>query len=288
MQPLFKKYLEERLKVSEGNNLIIENVELVGGGCINQTARLKTNTKDFFVKWNVQSDMLLLEEKGLKELSSAEVISIPKVIGSGDFKDTSFLLLEFISSFQKKEKFWRQFGRELAQLHKKTNANYGLIDDNYIGSLPQKNKKYTNWIDFFINQRIEVQLQIGKNKIPKRIREKAEKLYDILPNLFSEEPPSLLHGDLWSGNYMVGVSGQPMLIDPAIYYGNREMDLAMTKLFGGFPEEFYSSYKEEYPLEKGSLERFKICNLYPLLVHVNLFGGAYLQQVENILDKHLN
>ena len=288
MQLLFKNHLEERLKIHEGNNLIIENVELVAGGCINKTARLKTNIKDFFVKWNIHSDMLSLEEKGLKELSSAQVISIPKVIGSGEFKNTSFLLLEFISSFQKKEKFWRQFGRELAQLHKKTKINYGLNYDNYIGSLPQDNKKHKEWIGFFINQRIEPQLKIGRDNIPSRIRDKIEKLYNVFSDIFSEEPASLLHGDLWNGNYMVNSLGEPMLIAPAIYYGNSEMDLAMTKLFGGFTKEFYRSYQEIYPLEKGHNERMEICNLYPLLVHVNLFGKGYLSQVENILDKYVN
>ncbi|MBK5285164.1 MAG: fructosamine kinase family protein [Bacteroidia bacterium] len=152
---------------------------------------------------------------------------------------------------------------------------------------PQSNSQKRTWAEFFISERLEKQIAFAKDLgvIDNSTIQQFNNLYKRLPELIPEEAPSLLHGDLWNGNFMTGNDGKAWLIDPAIYYGHREMDLAMTKLFGGFSEEFYSSYIESFPLQKGFTERIDIHNLYPLLVHVNLFGGGYLIEVKNILSR---
>ena len=147
------------------------------------------------------------------------------------------------------------------------------------------NTKKENWIDFFVQNRLLAQLNIGG--FSSSIKNDFEKLFDKLPDLIPQEKPSLIHGDLWGGNFLVKEHTLPVLIDPAIYFGNREMDIAMSKLFGRFNTNFYTSYNEVFPLEKGWEERVNLCNLYPLLVHVNLFGGGYLNQVKNILSYYV-
>ena len=177
-------------------------------------------------------------------------------------------------------------GQRLASLHRCSSEFFGLDDDNYIGSLRQYNHPNSNWINFFIEQRLEVQVKLAINKwrcCPHGGQKKFESLYAKLPSLIASEKPSLVHGDLWSGNLITDDKGEPCLIDPAVYFGNREADLAMTRLFGGFNDEFYSAYEESFPLPQGSEKRIDLYNLYPLLVHVNLFGGSYVHSVEGIL-----
>lgn len=151
--------------------------------------------------------------------------------------------------------------------------------------MPQYNKTFPSWVDFFINQRLQIQLQKArdKNLIDRSAVQIFEKCYPYLPDFFPQDPPALLHGDLWSGNYMIGPQGNPWIIDPAVYYGHRYMDLAMSKLFGGFDPDFYHAYQAEYPLEKNWHHSMDIANLYPLLVHVNLFGGGYWESVMRIV-----
>ena len=170
-------------------------------------------------------------------------------------------------------------------MHKQTDEKFGLDFDNYIGTLPQNNTQDKNWVDFFIRNRLLAQLDVGNYSLS--VRQDFEKLFKKLPDLFPNEKPAILHGDLWSGNFLVKDRETPVLIDPAIYFGNREMDIAMCKLFGGFHADFYASYNEEFPLESDWEERINLCNLYPLLVHVNLFGGGYLNQVKNILSYYV-
>ena len=181
----------------------------------------------------------------------------------------------------KTKNFWENFGRDLSYLHQNSNSLFGLDHDNFIGSLVQKNQYHSTWIDFFIHQRIKPQLLLGN--FSSDFLRSCDKLFVKIEDLFSNEPSSLLHGDLWSGNFLSN-NERPVLIDPSVYFGCREMDISMTKLFGGFDQRFYDSYNENFPLYEGWEERIDICNLYPLLVHVNLFGGSYYNQTKNIID----
>ena len=197
----------------------------------------------------------------------------------------AFLLLEHIEGGLKNTAFWEDFGRSLARLHATTNERFGLERDNYIGSLKQTNTPYAYWDVFFNHCRLEPQVKMARDKQRLGMGEvlRFERLYMKLAALFPPEPPALLHGDLWSGNFLCDQFNKPALIDPAVYFGHREMDIAMTKLFGGFEPAFYSAYNAERPMEQGWEERVDLCNLYPLLVHVNLFDGGYAQQVRDVL-----
>jgi fructosamine-3-kinase len=281
-----------------GGAVKMEQLSSVGGGCINETAKVKTSAGVFFVKWNDAKKypgMLEAEAKGLQLLKDANEIKVPEVIAHKTVDNTQYLILEFIVPLSSEysgrgiggDAFWHDFGASLAKLHKHTSEQFGLDHDNYIGSLPQSNRQHKKWNDFFILERLEPQIKLARDsgKIGNSISQKFNKLFSQLEKIFPEEKPSLLHGDLWSGNYMIGSKGQPVIIDPAVYYGHREMDLAMTKLFGGFSSSFYEAYNEEFPLEEDWQKRIDICNLYPLMVHVNLFGGSYVMQVESILRK---
>jgi fructosamine-3-kinase len=266
----------------------IQEFSFAGGGCINQGGKLKTTAGTFFLKWNDAKKfpgMFEAESKGLKLLRQQNVIRIPEVIGQRENFSFQFLLLEFVEQKSRSKNYWEQLGKKLAGLHRCSEGFFGLGYSNYIGSLPQYNNSNTNWVDFFIEQRLQVQLKLAiENGVAKADWEKKfAALYNKLPGLIPVEAPSLLHGDLWSGNLITDEKGEPCLIDPAVYYGNREADLAMTKLFGGFSGHFYSAYHEAFPLSPGHEQRVDLYNLYPLMVHVNLFGGSYMHSVESIL-----
>ncbi len=286
----FHNKIEAILSDKIERTILISEVNAVSGGSINNAYCLTTNHDKYFIKKN-QADrypeMFEKEAKGLDLLRESGAIRIPDVIGLGEFDNTSFLIMEFIESATQKPNFWKQFGQQLAQLHQNTNSTFGLDHSNYIGSLYQQNNPYNNWTDFYINERLQAQLKLARdnNQIDIATISKFENLYKRLDEIFPKESPALVHGDLWSGNFMVDEVGQPVIMDPAVYYGHREMDLAMTKLFGGFDDELYDSYNKCYPMEKGWENRVDICNLYPLMVHVNLFGGGYLGQVKSIVSK---
>ena len=280
--------VEESLQPVLGNHLAISDFKPVGGGCINNGGKLITNEGPFFIKYNDAryEGMFDAEAKGLRLLKNAGSIHIPTVYTTGKTSQNQiFIVLEWIESGSKKRGFWKQFGQELASLHKVSSKQFGLEFDNYIGSLPQYNTQHDKWTLFFTEERIERQIRIGQDKgsLPEATIKGLRALYPLLNQIFPDEQPALLHGDLWGGNFMVNDAGEPSLIDPAVYYGHREMELAFTKMFGGFDKAFYTSYHEAYPIEKGFDERKDLYNLYPLLVHVNLFGGAYLTEVREIL-----
>jgi len=271
-----------------GNHISIDGAVALSGGSINEAYRLKTSAGDFFMKYNRASAhprMFEQEARGLSLLRDAGAVRVPEVVGHGDDGTWSFIILEYLEQAGKGPRFWEDFGRRLAGLHRHTTARYGLDHDNYIGSLPQYNDQHDRWVDFFREQRLLVQMEMASRAglLPLRTRRAFERLFSRLEQIFPDEPPALVHGDLWSGNYMVDEKGEACIIDPAVYYGFREMDIGMSRLFGVFGSAFYDAYNEAWPMAPGWRERVEICNLYPLMVHVNLFGAGYLGSVEGIL-----
>jgi len=278
-------HISSQIESEVGQKIIASHSQ--SGGDINQATILNfENGYSCFLKWNdsAPASMFETEAKGLELLSNVNTeLIIPKVILMG--KD--FLLLSLIESGSANSGSDFNFGVQLAKLHRNSSDNFGLGHDNFIGKLPQRNHTHKNWADFFIQERIEPQIKLGvdSGKFSNSSGDKIEKLSSVVEKLFPDEPPALLHGDLWSGNYMFSKTGTASIYDPAVYYGHREMDLAMTRLFGGFSKEFYEGYNSEYPLEDGFEERIQLCNLYPILVHANLFGGGYVNQAIGIMDR---
>lgn len=266
----------------------------VSGGCINDARILHTESgKHFFIKTNPGNppDMFAKEANGLKEIASANVIRVPQVIYVND----TFLLLEAIILSSKSQSFFEDFGRRFAQLHKYNGKYFGFFENNYIGSTPQINianeNEKSDWTKFYFNKRLKFQFDLAEKKgyagesLHNAFSRLENKIEDILKS--NGEKPALLHGDLWSGNFIIDEKGNACLIDPAVYYGHREADLAMTKLFGGFDDSFYEAYNEEYPLDDGYIYREKIYKLYHVLNHLNLFGSGYYQQAVSLIKYYL-
>jgi fructosamine-3-kinase len=281
-------------QIEEKLNKKIKSLTSISGGCISSAYRITSaDGLDYFLKYNPSTsiDMFSKEANGINELAKANAIHVPKVISFTE----DFILLEFISSGNKKRGFFEEFGRSFAELHKFTSESFGFFEDNYIGSNPQKNIPAENekqdWINFYFNKRILYQLELAEklgnstSELRYLVSKLEEKIEEIIFNNY--EKPSLLHGDLWGSNYMVDENGSAVLIDPAVYYGNREADLGMTKLFGGFGSEFYESYNEAFPLQDGYDYREKIYMLYHVLNHLNLFGGVYYSQAISLIKFYI-
>ncbi len=280
----------QKLSDHLGVHVEVEQSTGVGGGSINDAWRIDTNEGRFFLKTNSADrhpSMFEAEADGLHRLRSTGTVAVPEVIGHGEDHDTSWLLLEWIESSTTVKADHTGFGIGLARLHRNTADRSGLDRSNYIGTLVQRNDPHEEWVPFMIHQRLEPLVKMARDnrRVEAGIAFRFERLYPRLEELFPKEEPALLHGDLWSGNHLAGTDGRIWIFDPAVYYGHREMDLAMMQLFGGFDPKVIEAYDREYPLEKGWQERVDLCNLYPLLVHVNLFGGNYVKQVETILKR---
>jgi fructosamine-3-kinase len=232
--------------------------------------------------------MFRRERMGLECLAATGSARVPAVLLDTVDEGLQFLLMEWVEEGNRTPAFWRRFGEQVAKLHQNTNEKFGFADDNYIGSLPQKNGWYDNWVSFFEERRLRPQVELGlrNGSLDTGMAARFEKLYSLLGSFFDHEPASLLHGDLWGGNFICDRHERPVLIDPAIYYGHRSMDLAMTKLFGGFYRDFYDSYEYHFPLPANHLQQWEICNLYPLLVHLNLFGASYLGGIMDVVKKY--
>lgn len=274
------------------NSKIISATSL-SGGCISDAYKISLqDNRNLFLKINssLPQDMFQKEANGLKELAKPNVIKIPNVIAVND----TFILLEFIENGIKQKNFFEDFGRAFAEMHKYTSSSFGFYEDNYIGSTKQINiadeNEKNNWTAFYFNKRILFQFRLAEkngyatDELKNGISFLENNIQKILKG--SNEPPSLLHGDLWSGNYMVNASGKVCLIDPAVYYGHREADLAMTKLFGGFSESFYKSYNESFRLKDGYSYRENIYKLYHVLNHLNLFGSGYYSQAVSLIKSY--
>jgi fructosamine-3-kinase len=283
-----KKSVESHLSVKSAIPVLITETRPIGGGCINEAYFLKTSIGNYFIKYNTADafpGMFEKEAAGLQILTDTKAISVPEVIGTNEAGIYAYLLLRYIENGSPRSHFWNEFGTKLADLHRNTSDYFGLENDNYIGSLVQINKPHPDFYGFFISQRLEPQLKEARNSgaFSQSDTRYFDSLFKTLHNIIPSEKPALIHGDLWSGNFMVTSNGSPCLIDPAVYYGHREADIAMTQLFGGFQPEFYRAYNQAWPMEKNWQKRMDIFNLYPLLVHVNLFGSSYAGQVLRII-----
>lgn len=285
-----KSSLETGLIKLYGSGSAVTGTSPVGGGSINQAVKLKTTRGEFFVKYNSRTKypgMFETEKRGLEQLGATQTLIIPAVKVQEETSEYSYLLLEWMESTVGTTLMWEEAGQNLSKLHQHTAPDFGLDYDNYIGSLRQVNNQKPDWIDFLVNFRLEPLMQQAfDQKLFNREDFSAfEQLCSRLHQLLPAEKPALLHGDLWSGNFMATPEG-PAVIDPAVYFGHREMDIAMTKLFGGFPPGFYEAYHDLFPLESGWQQRIELNQLYPLLVHVNLFGSGYTDSVRSVLRNY--
>lgn len=256
------------------------------------TGKIQTvSGKVYFLKTGSTSTTYQCEANGLEELKKAESIRIAKVFAAGN----NFILTEYIEQGYQHNDFFEVFGKQFAQMHKTQSSHFGFYENNFIGANPQQNmaneEEKINWTAFFFNKRLLFQYRLAEKNgytspsLTKDFSELESKIEFILEG--SHEVPSLLHGDLWSGNFICDKNGNPVLIDPAVYYGHREADLAMTKLFGGFAPSFYAAYQKEYPLPEGWQYRENIYKLYHVLNHLNIFGRSYLSEAEFIIQHYL-
>lgn len=284
MTPSLQNQIAQKLNASA------VQLHAVGGGSINQTFRVSARSATYFCKVNSATKFPHLfdkEAKGLQLLQRHSTLRVPEVIGYFCCDNQQVLLLDWIKSGQRTGAFWKTFGAGLAALHHVSAAAHGLDHDNYMGSVEQANNENSHWCRFFMLQRLQplVQQCSSRKLLNAKHQQLFEQLYNRLPDIFATEPPALLHGDLWSGNYMCDDTSGAVLIDPAVYYGHRSMDLGMTTLFGGFDALFYQSYHYHYPLPSNYAEQWRVCNLYPLLIHLRLFGSSYLSQIESTLKE---
>ena len=264
----------------------------LGGGCINTSYALGDDRRRVFVKLNRASrlDMFEAEAEGLLEIARSHSIQVPAPICWGSAGAEAYLVLEYLTLGGGDKRSAAQFGRELARMHRTTQPRFGWHRDNTIGSTPQINDPCDHWAGFWQRQRLGYQLTLAeRNGAGRELLRRGEQLLDCVGEFFTDyqPPPALLHGDLWSGNAAVTGTGQPVVFDPAVYYGDREADLAMTELFGGFAAAFYAAYEEAYPLDPGYPVRKTLYNLYHILNHFNLFGGGYLRRAQDMTDRLL-
>ncbi|MBT5228692.1 MAG: fructosamine kinase family protein [Methylococcales bacterium] len=276
--------IAEHIQELTGDQVKIDQLQGLSGGCINDSYRLSSDNKDYFVKLNQPNLLTMFEAEadGLTALANSNAIRVPEAICSGVTHQQSYLVLEYIPLTSNGDQ--RTLGLALAQLHQNTAEQFGWFRDNVIGATHQPNQQTTDWLTFYANQRLQFQFDLAHSN-GARLK-KGNQLIELLPKFFTEQPEaSLLHGDLWGGNMAFDDNDNPVLFDPAVYYGDREADIAMTELFGGFTADFYAAYNEVYPLEGGYQVRKKLYNLYHVVNHFNLFGGGYLSQAEHIIDE---
>lgn len=295
----YTQSIEAAIRNIFGENTRITDQTPMSGSDLNRICRLTLNTGErVFAKYNSPErfDTFRAEAEGLDAIRKTGCIPTPAVYGYGTDRDEkkAFILLEYLPQKRMQPAAaWEKFGRELAEMHRSAadtfsnEGKYGFAGDNYIGLSPQINAGCDSWIDFFRTNRLEVQLRKGEHIFSKKQLKQFSYLLDHLDRWISEpEFPSLLHGDLWGGNAMPCADGVIRLIDPAAYVGNREADLAMTELFGGFPRSFYEAYEEMCPFEPGYRDRRDLYNLYHLLNHLNLFGNGYLGEVVSVVERY--
>jgi len=283
--------IESLIAANTGREFRVHKSRGLAGGSINDAYLIADKDRQYFVKFNhaEKLDMFAAEAEGLIELSKPGVIRIPEVIGYDHFRHQSYLVLEYISLGRSSSESDRRMGQQLAALHHTEAKRFGWRRDNTIGATPQINTWCDSWPEFLARNRIGYQLELAtRNGFGRGITNGATLCANLHVFFSNYEPrPALLHGDLWSGNYAYSNEGEPIIYDPAVYFGDRESDLAMTELFGGFSPDFYASYQEHYPLDEGYRVRKTLYKLYHILNHLNLFGSGYLAQSKNMIDSLL-
>lgn len=279
--------------ISEATGVLFLNSRQQGisGGSINTAQIVKgKDGREFFIKLNKVSlvDMFEAEAEGLQELASAQAIKVPALICWGSSGNEAYIVLEYISLEGKNS--GPKLGEQLAALHQQQWDKFGWIRDNTIGSTPQINTPSSSWVEFYRQHRLRFQLELAARRGGGQLLNQGEHLLGDLDAFFTDyQPsPSLLHGDLWGGNYATDEQGNPVIYDPAVYYGDREADIAMTELFGGFPQAFYAAYAAAWPLDAGYATRKTLYNLYHVINHFNLFGGGYLSQADHMISSLLS
>jgi fructosamine-3-kinase len=280
--------ISQQITAATGQVFTARSVQSLSGGDINAAFRLQDGQIKYFVKLNRPEleAMFAAEFAGLQALAATKTVRVPTPIVHGQSENHSFLVLEYLELGRSSAASERLLGQQLAQLHQQAQPYFGWHRDNTIGSTLQINTRNNDWLNFWCEQRLGFQLQLAaKNGYGGRLQTMGERLSGELVALFSnyQPVPSLLHGDLWAGNAATDKQGTPVIFDPACYYGDREADLAMTELFGGFGRDFYAAYQAVWALDAGYQTRKALYNLYHILNHLNLFGGGYLRQAETMM-----
>ncbi len=284
--------IERAIRDAVGAPFSIESRAVIGGGCINESHVIRGQGRAYFVKLNTpdRAEMFSAEAAGLDEIGRTKTVRVPRTVCHGANREASWIVLEHLELMPGNDQSLRELGRRLARLHRVAAQRHGWHRDNTIGATPQVNAWADDWVAFWRERRLGHQLKLAASKGQgSRLIANGERLMEKLPAFFKghSPPPSLLHGDLWSGNAAMEAGGEPVIFDPATYYGDRETDIAMTELFGGFSRSFYDAYRAEYPLDAGCETRKPLYNLYHVLNHFNLFGGGYRAQAERMIEQLL-
>ena len=281
--------IEDSISQALGIRFAVRSAQAVGGGCINEAVCLEGSSQRYFVKLNQagREDMFAAEAAGLEAIQKTGAILVPTPVCTGNDQERSWLVMEFVELASSRENTSVLLGEQLAAMHRHTSATFGFHRDNYIGSTEQPNDTGRDWIHFVTHQRIGLQLDLAqRNGVSSKLFDSGHHLLDGFAAFFDtyQPTPSLLHGDLWSGNWGCTPTGEPVIFDPAVYFGDREADLAMTELFGGFHDRFYQSYRQSWALDPGYKTRKVLYNLYHILNHYNLFGGGYAGQSQSMIN----
>ncbi len=285
--------IAEHISTATGEKFTAGGHHSVGGGCINSAAVIEDNGRSYFVKLNDAHLLLMFEAEadGLREIATSNSVRVPQPVCTGLSGQHVYLVLEHIAFVPSDDQGPERLGQQLVLMHRTQQKTFGWRRDNTIGSTPQINTPATDWVAFWQHQRLEYQLRLAAAQGHRGdIQRKGERLLSDLALLFANyaPTPSLLHGDLWSGNVAYDTLAQPVIYDPAVYYGDREADIAMTELFGGFAPRFYQAYQDAWPLDPDYSVRKHLYNLYHVLNHLNLFGGSYRAQAEGLMDRLLS
>ncbi len=280
-------HISEQISQTTSRPFSNPRADSIGGGCINRAYRLESQDQKYFVKLNRASglDMFAAEAEGLQAMNDTGSVKVPRPICWGVSGNQAYLVMEYLELGGRNPEAIEQFGEQLAAMHRDTRAQFGWHRNNTIGSTEQVNTRENDWVTFWREHRLGFQLELAARRGYRgRLQEQGERLMRELDGFFTDYTPrpSLLHGDLWGGNYSVTREGSPAIFDPATYYGDREADLAMTELFGGFSPGFYRAYDAAWPLDSGYATRKNLYNLYHILNHLNLFGSGYLKQAEHL------